>query len=260
MSEGTTEPQVQEEVQEAPALTPIQEKALAQGWKPKEQFEGAEDEFIDAAEFVRRGELFGKIEHQSRELKQVKQALEALKLHNTKIEASAFDRALKALKEQKRNAIVEGETSRVFEIEDQIEEAQAARAKLEREAQTPVIPEVDPAFTNWVDRNQWYAKDVAMQAVADRVGLELARRGIPQDEVLRKVEEEVRAAFPHKFTNPKRDRATAVEPSSRGGQSVAGRAEMALSDEERAIMRKIVKTGVMTEAEYMRQLKKVQER
>jgi nicotinamidase-related amidase len=98
-----------------------------------------------------------------------------------------------------------------------------------------------------------------MQAVADRVGIEMARRGIPQDEVLRKVEEEVKAAFPHKFTNPKRDRASAVEPSSRGGTSVA-RVDVALDEDERRIMKKIVATGVMTEAEYKSQLKKVKDR
>lgn len=248
-----------EDTPEAPELTPIQQKAAEQGWKPKEQFEGEEDEFIDAPEFVRRGELFGKIEHQSRELKAVKQALDALKQHNTKIEASAYDRAVKALKDQRKEAINDGETSRAFELDDQIEEATKAREQIMREAQVPAVQEVDPAFTNWVDRNPWYTKDVAMQAVADRVGIEMARRGVPQNEVLRKVEEEVRNAFPHKFTNPKRERATAVEPSSRGGTSVSRGADVAMDEDERAIMRKIVKTGVMTEAEYKAQLKKAKE-
>jgi hypothetical protein len=98
-----------------------------------------------------------------------------------------------------------------------------------------------------------------MQAVADKVGLDMARRGIPQEEVLRKVEETVRQEFPHKFANQKTERPNAVAASSRGGNSVV-KSTMVLSDDERKIMRKIVSTGVMTEAEYMSQLKKVQER
>lgn len=249
-------PEVKEEVQ----LTPIQQKALDQGWKPKDQFEGEEDEFIDAPEFVRRGELFGKIEHQSRELKAVKQALDALKTHNSKIESSAYDRALKALKDQRKEAIIEGETARAFELEDQIEDVQTERARIAREAAVPAVQEVDPAFTAWVDSNPWYTKDSNMQAVADRVGLDLARRGIPQNEVLRKVEEAVKEAFPHKFTNPKRDRASAVEPSSRGGTSATRGVDIHMDADETKIMRKIVASGVMTEAEYKSQLKKVRER
>lgn len=236
-------------------VSPIQEKALEQGWKPKEQFEGNEDEFIDAAEFVRRGELFGKIEHQSRELKAVRQALEALKSHNSKIEQSAYDRALKALQDQRRALIVEGEHEQAFKLEDQIDDVKKEKERVARDAATPVVQEIDPAFQVWVDKNSWYTKDVAMQAVADRVGLEMARRGVPQADVLRKVEEEVRQAFPHKFANVKSERPNAVEASSRGGQSAA-RTSMALSEDERGIMRKIVATGVMTEAEYMSQLKK----
>lgn len=240
-----------EEVQ----LSPIQQKAVDQGWKPKDQFEGEEDEFIDAPEFVRRGELFGKIEHQSREMKAMKQALEALKQHNSKIEQSAYDRALKALDTQRRSLVVDGEHEAAFKIEDQIKDVEAQKAKIAQEASVPAVAEVDPAFMQWVDKNTWYTKDMAMQAVADRVGLEMARRGVPQAEVLRKVEETVRQEFPHKFANKNTERPNAVAASSRGGSSVV-KGSVTLSEDERKIMRKIVGTGVMTEAQYMDQLKK----
>ena len=41
--------------------------------------------FIDAPEFVRRGELFTKIEKQSKELKAVREALKALGEHHSKV-------------------------------------------------------------------------------------------------------------------------------------------------------------------------------
>ena len=49
--------------QEAPELSPIEQKAIQMGWRPKEQFEGDEEEFIDAKEFVRRQPLFDRIEN-----------------------------------------------------------------------------------------------------------------------------------------------------------------------------------------------------
>lgn len=254
MSEDTEDQDGSQEVQ----LSPVRVKALEQGWKPKEQFTGNEDEFIDAPEFVRRGELFGKIEHQSRELKAVKSALDALKQHNSKIEQSAYDKALKALQTQRREAFNEGETAKAFELEEQIEEVKTEKERIAREAHIPAVQEINPIFTRWVDQNPWYTKDVAMQAVADRLGTEMARRGVPQDEVLKRVEEQVREAFPHKFTNPKRERPSAVEGTSRSGNSVA-RGSDALNEDERAIMRKIVATGVMTESQYKDQLKKSKE-
>lgn len=245
---------------EKPAPTPTQEKALEQGWKPKDQFEGNEEEFIDAAEFVRRGELFGKIEHQSRELKSVKDALNALRQHNSKIEQSAYDRALKSLKDQRRQAIVDGETDKAFQIEDQIDEAQKDRDRVAREAAVPAVQTIPPEFTAWMDKNPWYTKDKIMRVAADKIGLDYGAEGRSPAEVLKLVEREIKEAFPHKFTNPARERESAVEPSSRGGSSVS-RSDPSMSEDERNIMRKIVGDGTyITEAEYKKQLKQIKER
>ena len=79
---GGSEPQEQTQEKQFSA---IEQKALDQGWRPKEEFDGDPDAFIDAPEFVRRGELFSKIEHQSKELKAVKAALDALKTHHSRV-------------------------------------------------------------------------------------------------------------------------------------------------------------------------------
>ena len=60
--------------------------------------------------------------------------------------------------------------------------------------------------------------------------------------------------FPEKFSNPRASQPSKVEGSSRQGSS---RAEsLSMDDTERAIMRKIVSTGVMTEQQYIAELKK----
>ena len=70
---------------ETPELSPIEQKAISMGWRPKDQFEGDEEEFIDAKEFVRRQPLFDRIENQNKQLKNVTKALEALKVHYTRV-------------------------------------------------------------------------------------------------------------------------------------------------------------------------------
>ena len=55
------EPVKQEPVQ----LTAIEERASAQGWRPKDEWDGDPDEWVSAREFVRAGELFKKIDDQT---------------------------------------------------------------------------------------------------------------------------------------------------------------------------------------------------
>ena len=73
VAEETTEvaPETTPE-QTAPELSPIEQKALEMGWRPKEEFEGEEADFIDATEFVRRKPLFEKIDTVGKELRETK--------------------------------------------------------------------------------------------------------------------------------------------------------------------------------------------
>ena len=89
-------------------VSPVQEEALAQGWVPKDEYEGDPDRWVDAGEFVRRGELFRKIESQSKELKDVRKALAELAKHNSKIREVEYARAIEGLKAQKKEAASPG--------------------------------------------------------------------------------------------------------------------------------------------------------
>ena len=74
-----TNQEVNKETIQDPQYTEVELKAIDQGWVPKDKFEGGEDDFIDAKEFLRRGELFAKIDTQKRELSSVNKELHAVK-------------------------------------------------------------------------------------------------------------------------------------------------------------------------------------
>jgi hypothetical protein len=233
--------------------TPTQLKALEQGWKPKDEFEGPEDEFIDAPEFVRRGELFSKIESQSKELKAVRRALEDFRANQSKSREQEVDRAIKNLKQERRAAVIDGDAERAFELEDEIDSISAEKTKIAQESARPAVQEVNPEFAEWQNTNAWYEKDNVMRAAADAIGFDLARSGMSPSQVLKEVAKEIRKEFPHKFTNPKGARASAVESSTRTGNARSENVE--LSDVERTIMNRLVSRGDMTEAEYKKQIK-----
>lgn len=257
-NEQTTTPETPELTEKQ--LSAVEAKAIEQGWRPKEDFEGDEAEFIDAPEFVRRGELFSKIEHQSKEVKQLRQALEALKDHHSKTKETEYKRALKQLEASRRAAVVDGEHETAFAIEEKIKEVQ--EEKQEFDAQVQSIPtaaaQADPVFTSWQANNSWYGKDKAMTVLADELGKEYRQEvlagAMTKEDVFNKIAKEVRSEFKHKFQNPKTERGSAVESSSRGGRSNYS-GGFQLSDDERTIMRKFVSSGVMTEKEYVAELK-----
>jgi len=153
---GSEQPQV-----ETPQLSATEQKAMEQGWRPKEEFSGDPEAFIDAAEFVRRGELFTKIEHQSKELKQVRQALDALKEHHSKVKETEYKNALKALDNARKQALTDGETDRFFALEERIEEVKAEKQAFDEDLAvvTPRDEPINPEFTAWT-KQKGDGKDV----------------------------------------------------------------------------------------------------
>lgn len=242
---------------EAQPVSRVQEEALSQGWVPKEEFEGDEERWVDAGEFVRRGELFRKIESQSKELKDVKKALNELAKHNAKVREVEYTRALSALKDQKKTALSEGDADRVVDIDDRIDLVKDQQKQLQTQQLNEVREEVlNPELTNWIGKNSWYESDKKMRAYADTIGVQLHQEGMSPSQVLREVEKEVRERFKEKFRNPNRDKPGAVEGAlPRSNRSSEG--EMELSDVEKTIMKTLVDGGHLTKDEYIKQLKAV---
>lgn len=255
--EGTEVQQTQER-----EYTPMEIKAIEQGWIPKEEFDGDDTEFIDAPEFVRRGELFGKIEKQSKELKAVRQALDAFRQHHSKVKEMEYERALKTLKEARREATATGDHERALALEDKIDEVKAEKETISRESQATQVQEDDsytPQFENWVARNEWYETNKVMRKAADALGKDFYNEGHSPEEVLKLVEKEIRKEFAHKFAGPGTQRKTsAVEGSTRGAPA---RDDLAMTPDEIDIMRKIVAvTPGYTEADYKKELKALKTR
>lgn len=253
-TENQAPEQVEVEVKEEVKLSPIQQKAMEQGWRPKDQFEGDPDDFIDAPEFVRRGELFAKIEHQSKDLRNLRETLEAFKAHHNKVNELAYKRALREIETQRKKAFEEGDSDKFFALEQHID-AIKQEAEAAREATKPVAePQTPPALEAWMGKNEWYGSNRAMTALADRIGQELHAKGYTIDQALREIDAEVRKEFPEKFTVR---RPPSPEGASRSGQS-ASKAGYKPTEDERRVARKFVQQGLFeTEDAYYKELKKL---
>jgi len=249
-AEGTQEQQVEEK-----QFSGIEQEALDQGWVPKDEFQGDESKWVEAGEFVRRGELFKKIEHQNREIKEVRKALAGFKEHYTKVKETEYTRALAALKSEYKTANREGDFDKADKLESEIESVEKEAAVVRQQVQeVATAQEIHPEFATWVQKNDWYATQPHMKTFADYKGNEYAKLGMSPADVLKKVSEEVRKEFPNKFSNPKRNEPSAVEGSTQRGASRKDSFE--LNDQERKVMNNLVASGVLTKDEYIADLRK----
>lgn len=254
--EVVTPVEVQEQAP-APQYTEIEQAAIERGWKPKDEYHGDPAKWRSAEVFVALDEPLKRIEAQSKELKRVREALDALGTHHKRVKEAEYNRALKQLQEARKEAFKIGETDQAFAIEDRIEELKVEKENIilpdlpKEPEQQPIAPE----FQAWVDSNSWYVSNKAMRAAADAIGIDLHQQGHSPKEVLKLVEQEIRKEFPNKFTNERSHRPNAVESTSRGSPRQSE--TMNLTAEEKKIMDTILRTGIMTKDEYMAGLKSV---
>ena len=238
------------------AFTAAEEKAMEQGWVPKDEWEGDPDAWRPAKEFLDRGELFKKIDDQNRTIKQFKQALDDLSKHHAKVRETEYTRALESLKAQKVTALEEGDAAAVVKLDDQIDLVKDAQTQLKAQPQGTTPEVLNPQFVNWVNRNKWYETDEGMKGYADSIGRGMAASGMTPDMVLLEVEKKIKAEFPHKFRNPNRDKPGSVEGSaSKGGKT---KDDYVLSDDENRVMQRFIKTiPGFSKEKYITELKRV---
>ena len=240
---------------QATSSDPYEAQAREQGWKPKEEYEGDETKWRPAKEFVERGELFGKIDHMGKELKETRKALKMLQEHHSKVRETEYNKALQELKTLQKKHLEEGNSDGYLETTELLTDLKAEQKAREVVGQnTPPAP--DPRFISWTQENKWYGSNTEMREFADTVGMGFANRnpGIDPEDVLAYVTKEVKARFKDSFVNPNRSKPSSVEGAS---APAANKSSFELSDDERRTMNTFVRAGVMSKDEYIAEVKKM---
>lgn len=235
---------------------PVESEAREQGWVPKDDFKGDAHKWVDAGEFIRRGELFAKIESQNKKLKSMEDTMSQFKQHHDKVQENAYKKALLDLRAAKKEALVEGDADKVIAVDEQIEEVRTEAARAQAQAQSrPATQEEHPEFVAFKTRNGWYENNKAMRAWADARGEELVRGGKSPSEVLNLVAKEAREEFPQRFENPNRSKPGAVEASTNNGVKGSRGETYTPNETEKSLARKFVRDGLFkNEAEYYKEL------
>lgn len=233
-----------------------EQKAREQGWVPQDEFEGEEHKWVEAGEFLRRGELFEAIESRNKEIKAIRATLNEFKNHHKNVQEAAYKKALADLKAKKKEALIEGDADLVIEVDEQLADVKAQQRAMESQPAEQEVQQLHPEFVAWTDKNTWYQNTPSMRAWADGRGQELAQTGKSPYEVLKAIEKEVKERFPEKFENPNRQRAAGVESGVQRGSK--GQPAYQPNEIERRMAKKFVNEGLFkNEQEYYAELQGV---
>jgi hypothetical protein len=192
-------------------------EAREMGWLPPGEFKGDPTKAVDAETFVKRGEEFipflkAANKRLEKQVEQVTKTLAKFKDHHDKTEQRAYDRALKDLKAELAIATKAGDEAAVEEIADQLADLKA-EATPKGEAPTHDAEIIDA----WIAENAWYKSDDVMAAAAAAIASKLESQGLTDTaKQLAEVTKRIKAEFPHKFENPRRREAGAVEAPGAG--------------------------------------------
>lgn len=261
---------------EAQELTSIEQKALDMGWSPLEKWKGDPERWIEAEEFVRRGEEFvpflkKDLAATRDEVKQLKEMLQKQDDQLKRMSKTQEKALLKAREQERERMMLEFERSKRMAAEagdletfDKLTEEQQKAQKLyqdhEKQPEIEKQPGISPDFPEWHRNNPWYGTDQRLTAYANHVipmvSQYFSDKGEkPSDrEWYAEITKRTKEAFPESFANPNRERAADVGSTGLGSNESKKDKKPSYKDlpqEAKDACDKFVSQGLMTKEQYV---------
>jgi hypothetical protein len=252
-----------------------EKEARLLGWVPKEEFRDGEH-WVDAETFVKRGKeinpilrknnetLLKKLDEANREISEVKKVakdFEKFQKEQAERKVLALETELKALKEQKKAAITQGDGETVVDIDEQIDalkEEQRLAKEVPKEIPSPKQAPVtlDPLVTSWMEVNTWFITDQKYTRIADAIGQEInaTRPDLKGQAFFDELDKELEEVLPEKYL--KQGRRSPVEAgapasTSRPKTGTKKQSYENLPPDAKAACDRFVKQGFMTRESYV---------
>jgi len=246
----------------------IEDLAAQIGWNANYAGENP----VDAATYILKSrEIQDTMKENNKDLKtqlsSVQGSVDALKDHNERVyktDVKRMQTEINSLKEQKRKAVELADVKEVDAIDEKIDELQ----KDINEPKPKETESTNPVFNEWLKDNQWYLTDQDMAVYAETIAKQY--KGAPLDRIYKIVRQKVAEVFPEKFDTKKIEedsknvKEKAIGPKSpvegvkKNNENLTF-TKTDLTPEQTSIMTQFVRTGVMTEEQYIKDIAKMQE-
>jgi hypothetical protein len=272
-AEVTEETEAAEEPKEVESPETLESVAEQLGWKPKKNFQGEDDTFVDAKTYILRSKdiqdsLRKHLKENKQKMTSLEKGLEDLKFHNERVfktQLAQQKKQIEELKAQRKEAIEEGDVEKVDKLEVQMNELMESDNSDDKPA-PKVDPEVYETFSGWIKENTWYdvqglnEGDTDLTQYANYVSDLPEYKGLPYAHKLKKVTEKVKEMFPEHFQKTPQPKAARNPVEAPNLKSMKGRfTARDLNDTQKSVMRNFIKQGIMTEKEYIDDLVKIGE-
>jgi len=242
----------------------VEERARAMGWRPKEEYGGNKDNWVDANEFVRKGEeelpvMRDTVRRLTREVVESKKIFEKAQRFQEsahKREVAAYERELGRVRKEKLQAVELGDTDAYTRLEKEETELRSAAPEVPAvEAKTGLAPEVKAEIDKWAASNPWFMndKELNVEMVAAFGVVENLHPAATIEDKLRMSRERVAKLHPAKFGNPNRARPGSVETGTARTTGRTGKTYDDLPSADKRLCDDFVRRGVMTREKYVKQ-------
>lgn len=178
----------------------IEEKARLQGWRPKSEYRGDSDLWVDAREFLHRGSYL-------KEINKLKKMVDQATNMAAKAREDAYKQAMNELEKERQNARILKDVQTLehsYEKERQLKQ-QYDVPNNQQVAKIPINPLEIPAFVEFEKRSPWLRQDDTnsriLKAAFKEFGQEYEARNPNADpaEEIEYIESKLKEEFPQRF-------------------------------------------------------------
>jgi len=198
-------------------LTAIEQKAFDQGWRPQEEFNGAEENWKTPKEFIRDGEWLAKLREKDQRLDRIEKDFNDRLENTNKLHEARRQADIKKLKAQQREA-VDGQDTEAFDhAQTQIDELEGQEVKTTTTT-TTTETDKDPAIAAWEEKNPWF-NDMSDERGGVAVGIYNTfanqNKTASSAQVLAHVDARMDKLYPTNTENPRRNQPNTTENNTR---------------------------------------------
>lgn len=239
------------------------------GWAPKDKWRGPPEQWVDADEFVRRGNAILPIVKKDRD--ELRLQVAALQASNAELQRSSREvatwfadqakarllRERGALIADRKEALEASDMDRVNEIDLKLQDNRdkANKAATAPTAPAPEMQENARIFGEFVSDNAWLKDSEELQMAMSIEGRNLRQAGYTKNgrEFLEATADRVKRLYPDKFKSARRPQLTETDSPHGDSMPTGQRGWNNLKPDRQAIAVKWEKQGVLTRKEYLAQ-------
>lgn len=233
-------------------LSDFEKEQVKKGWNP----EGPKS----AEEWANTEPLYEELKKRGKQLKSMQRTIEELKEHMQKQDQIAYEKALRDIEAQRKEAIRNGDVDLVEHLDEQKQQMNVPQ-------QQPQQPEQHPAIKEFAERHASWLNDVSYEAIQMQQWLLerdklLASKNLPPEKHVEVIEDHLKKQFPNYFCDNIKESVDTVDTiTSDMNSHVASPAHKNkkytfshLNDTQKRVARDFERMKIMSVDEYIKQL------